>query len=65
VDHRATVLEDADPRLQKLPVAGARGPAYPGYVVGRWREDVLLDVSGPQRPVSNNAARITRSGPAN
>src|SRR5215211_4312111 len=39
VDHGATVLEDPDPRLQELPVAGARGPAYPGYVVGGRREN--------------------------
>src|SRR5215208_774942 len=39
VDHRAAVLEDPDPCLEELPVAGARGPAYPRYVVGRRRED--------------------------
>src|SRR5215212_829285 len=39
VDHRAAVLEDAHARLEELPVAGARGPANPGYVVGRRSED--------------------------
>ena len=43
MDHRSAVFEDPDPGLQKLPVARARGPAYPGYVNGGRREDSHVD----------------------